>query len=140
MVRMHMTDAGNREIFVSPLSGEWVTVLESAAATEDGHVTLELKAAPGEIGLPGLLRDEQTQVLEVLAGTLGVEIEGDVVEALPGDVVVAPADRSTRWWNAGSGELPVRVHVRPAPQLEAELRASLTPLAGGGGLAPAANA
>jgi hypothetical protein len=137
---MHMTDAGNHEIFVSPVSGEWVAVLESAAATEDGHVTLELKAPPGEIGLPALLHDEQTQVLDVLGGILGVEIEGEVVEALPGDVVVAPADRSARWWNAGSGELHVRVHVRPAPQLEAELRSSLTPLAGGGGLAPAANA
>ncbi len=127
-----MVDAKSNETFVSPVSGEWVSVLEPAAATGGDHVTLELKAPPGEIGLPALVRPEQAQVLEVLGGTLAVEIDGEVVEASRGDVVVVPADRPRHWWNAGSGELYVRVHVRPGLDLEHGLRASFTRLADDG--------
>lgn len=127
-----MVDARSNETFVSPSSGEWVAVLEPAAATGGEHVTLELKAPPGVVALPGLVRQEQAQVLEVLGGTLAVELDGEDVEALRGDVVVVPADRPRRWWNAGTEELHLRVHVRPALGLEDELRQSFVSLSDGG--------
>lgn len=113
-----MATAG--ETIENPMGGERFTFLRTAGDTGGEFLEMELAVRPGgEVPIPHL-HALQEEAFVVLAGTLRCRVGDAAPRTLgPGEAVVVPAGVGHAWWNAGAGELRVRVTLRPALQVEA---------------------
>jgi mannose-6-phosphate isomerase-like protein (cupin superfamily) len=102
----------------NPVTREWMTFLETAADTGGDHVLIELRAEPGGFVAAAHLHPAQTETFEVVQGALAVKIDGETLEAGPGDVLVVGPGRSHKWWNAGDADLVFRCRITPALKFE----------------------
>jgi len=76
-----------------------------------------IRTPPGGGSPEGLHTHAVQQVFYVLAGTMMIEVDGQVHEAGPGSLVVFPKDVPHRNWNAGDTETVHLAINAPAPQL-----------------------
>jgi hypothetical protein len=61
---------------------------------------------------------KQQERFEIVAGTLGLKIDGEEVVVAPGETLTVPAGAPHGFWNAGDDEVRFRCEVRPALQFE----------------------
>jgi quercetin dioxygenase-like cupin family protein len=54
----------------------------------------------------------------VIEGALAANVEGNTVEAKPGDVLVVEPGQAHKWWNGGDSEFVFRCRISPALQFE----------------------
>jgi quercetin dioxygenase-like cupin family protein len=104
-----------------------------AATPGTGRPLLELDGflAPGG-GVPGEhIHPEQEERFELIAGVSGFKLDGQVLVAAPGDVVVVRPGVRHIWWNCGASEVHARIIFRPALRTEDFLRTLFALVAAG---------
>ena len=106
------------ETLINPVTGEAMTFLTTSSETGGEYVEIELRARPDAFVAAAHVHPAQSETFEVLAGKLGVKVDGDERTVGAGDVVVVEAGQAHKWWNAGESELVLRCVVRPALQFE----------------------
>jgi mannose-6-phosphate isomerase-like protein (cupin superfamily) len=88
--------------------------------------------APRALGAPVHVHSREDEITHVVAGVLGVELDGEVLLAGPGDTVAKPRRVPHAFWNAGDEPLRLLEVVTP-PGLE-RLLADLAPVLRRGGV------
>jgi quercetin dioxygenase-like cupin family protein len=114
------------DVLSNPLTGESVRFVRTAGETRGEYVLVELRAGTAA-ATPAHAHPAQTETLEVVAGVLGVELDGVELEARTGDVLVVEPRRAHRWWNAGGSELVFRCRIRPAFAFESQIETTHRP-------------
>jgi quercetin dioxygenase-like cupin family protein len=102
----------------NPITGEQVTFLKTSDQTCGEYCVVEMRFDRGAVGAGVHAHPDYTETVEVVTGTLGVEIDGRDVEAHIGDIVVIEPRTPHRCWNAGEGPLVLRCEIRPARLFE----------------------
>lgn len=100
-------------------------VLELRRLKQNGEIVLELRGTlPAHSEGPPLhihhLEDEEGLVT---AGTLSVELDGQRLQAGPGQSAQLPRGLAHRWWNAGDQPLAFHGYARPLIDLDRHLQA-----------------
>src|SRR5437764_11027455 len=98
----------------NPVTGERMTFLETSQDTGGEHVLIELRAEPDAVVAAGHVHPAQVERFEIVAGRIGLKVDGKRFEAGPGETVVVEPGQTHRWWNAGTDELVFRCEIRPA--------------------------
>jgi mannose-6-phosphate isomerase-like protein (cupin superfamily) len=102
----------------NPVTGERVTFLTTAAET-NGEVTVaEVVVQPNGFVAAAHIHPKQTEHFEILEGELRFKVDGKVVEAKAGDVLIVEPGQVHKFENVG--DVPARfiVEVRPSLQWE----------------------
>jgi len=102
----------------NPVTGEAMTFLKTSQETGGEYVQIELIAEPDAFVAAAHVHPAQKETFQVLAGTLGVTVDGETTTAGPGDVLVVEPGQAHKWWNAGDSRLVFLCEVRPALQFE----------------------
>ena len=102
----------------NPVTGEAMTFVTTSSQTGGEYVEIELRARPSAFVAAAHVHPAQTETFEVLAGSLGIKVDGEEWTAAAGEVVVVDAGQAHKWWNAGESELVFRCEIRPALQFE----------------------
>jgi quercetin dioxygenase-like cupin family protein len=106
------------QTIVNPVTGERMTFLETSASTGGEYVLIELRCDPGGTVAAAHVHPSQTEVFEVLSGTLAAKVAGNEFRADEGSTVIVMPGESHTWWNGGKDELVFRCEIRPALQFE----------------------
>jgi mannose-6-phosphate isomerase-like protein (cupin superfamily) len=107
-----------------PPSGKRVRVRESASDTDGRRFRFDMWLDPPDRSHGPMLHvhPEQDEGLDVVAGQLGVVVDGDRRRLGLGESVTIPKGVPHRFWNAGDGTLHVVGEVRPALRTEEFMR------------------
>src|SRR2546421_4450910 len=103
------------------LTGQHLTFLETAAATEGTSLRAEGRLDPGGF-VPRHLHIRQDERLEVLAGAVRFRSRGEDRVLGPGDTSVITRRHIHRVANAGPGEARFVLEVHPARHIEQTMR------------------
>ena len=103
-------------------TGETVTFLDEEPGSPGERLLMEVLLPPGGTVPPARIRPLQAESLEVLEGTLRVQVGGDRFEVDAGDRLRIEAKRLHRWWNSGKGTVRFRIEVTPALNREWMIR------------------
>lgn len=100
-------------------------VLELRRRTADGQAILELRGTlpPHREGPPLHVHHLEDEEGAVTAGTLSVEVGGQRIDVLPGDVARLPRGVPHRWWNETGQPLAFNGTARPVVGLDRYLQA-----------------
>jgi quercetin dioxygenase-like cupin family protein len=115
----------------NPVTGETVHIVRSASETGGEYVLVDVRVEPGGFVAATHVHPFQTEVFEILEGTVGFKAGGDTIAAGPGETVVVEPGTAHRFWNAGETAARFRCEVRPALQFE-QLLATMYSLAADG--------
>ena len=102
----------------NPVTGETLHFVKSASDTGGEYVLVDTQVEPGGFVAAAHAHPYQTEVFEVLEGTVGFMAGGKEVIACPGDTVVVEPGTAHKFWNAGDTTARFRCEVRPALQFE----------------------
>jgi mannose-6-phosphate isomerase-like protein (cupin superfamily) len=107
------------DVLENPATGE--RILFHATAEETGGELLRYEAVFTPRGIAARLHvhPRQEERHEVLAGILGMTVDGRAREVYAGDVVVVSAGVPHRLWDTGSGPVHAVFELRPALRWEA---------------------
>jgi quercetin dioxygenase-like cupin family protein len=105
----------------NPITGERVTFLETSAETDGELVLIETTVAPNGFVAAEHIHPHQSERFEVLEGVVEFKLDGEVVVARAGDVVMVEAGASHQFRNIGEQEVRFLTEVRPALSFEAFL-------------------
>lgn len=98
----------------NPVTGERIVFRETSAETNGEAVVIDCYVRPfGFVAKPHV-HPSQTELFEVLAGSLTFKLDGQELPAGPGARILVPAGRKHQFWNAGDDEAHVRCEIRPA--------------------------
>jgi mannose-6-phosphate isomerase-like protein (cupin superfamily) len=104
----------------NPAIGHWITFLQTADQTNGRLLQIEYGVARPEnkpaIPLHKHLQCEER--FEVVAGRLGVILDGERRVLSVGEKVIIPPGTPHTFWNAGDGELRFITEVRPPGKLQ----------------------
>jgi quercetin dioxygenase-like cupin family protein len=106
------------DVIKNPLTGERVVFHQTGQETNGELLRFEVIAAPSAIGPPEHVHPQETEFIEVLAGTLVARIAGEMKHFAAGDVFSIPAGTPHRWWNESGDEARVMVEFRPAGRMD----------------------
>ena len=106
------------DILHNPVTKETLHFLRSASDTNGEYVLLEALIEPDGFVAAAHVHPFQTEVFEVLEGTVEFKKGGKVVVAGPGETVVVEPGAPHRFRNAGDSTARFRCEVRPALQFE----------------------
>lgn len=106
------------DVLHNPVTGETLHFLRSASDTNGEYVLLDALIEPDGFVAAAHLHPFQTEVFEVLEGTVEFKKGGKVVLAGPGETVVVEPGTPHRFRNAGDSTARFRCEVRPALQFE----------------------
>lgn len=98
----------------NPVTGERIIFRETSAETNGEAVVIDCFVRPsGSVAKPHV-HPSQTELFEVLAGSLMFKLDGQELPAGPGARILVPAGRKHQFWNAGEDEAHFRCEIRPA--------------------------
>ena len=100
-------------LFVA-LGGLGVRFLADAARTGGGFALLEHPIAPRTLANPMHTHTREDEYAYVLHGRVGFKIDGEVIEAGPGDLVFKPRGVPHAFWNATDEPARVLLIISPA--------------------------
>lgn len=100
-------------------------VLELRRQPLDGQVILEIRGTlpPHREGPPVHIHHDEDEEGVVITGRLSAELDGQRLEAGPGDTVWLPRGVPHRWWNEGDEPLSFVGRARPVVDLDRFLQA-----------------
>lgn len=101
--------------FVSenPVTGERGIVLEAPQDNPERRLAVEMHVRPGGAVVGEHLHPAISERFEVLAGRLGVSLDGRRTTLGPGEAVDVAPGRWHDWWQEGAEKAIVRVEVTP---------------------------
>jgi mannose-6-phosphate isomerase-like protein (cupin superfamily) len=102
----------------NPVTGERIVFRQTAAETNGDAVVIECSVRPSGFVAKAHLHPSQTELFEILEGSLMFELGGQELPAAPGDRVLVPPGRAHRFWNANGEEARFRCEIRPALTFE----------------------
>src|SRR2546421_7032489 len=105
----------------TPVTGERITFLATAADTDGEAVVIEVEVQPDGFVAAGHVHPFQSERFAVAEGSLGLKVGGEKRTLGPGDVVTVEPGTSHRFWNAGTEPARFVCEVRPALQFESLL-------------------
>jgi mannose-6-phosphate isomerase-like protein (cupin superfamily) len=112
MTATSTTEHAARRRIYNPVQKDAATLLETSAESGGRRSLLEIELAVG--GGNSLHRHETyAERFEVVAGTLTVEVAGDVTRLGPGEGATAPAGATHRFVNETDGTVVFRVELTP---------------------------
>ena len=106
------------DVIENPVTGEHIVVLEGSEDTGGAHLLFELTVSPGGHVAGEHIHDELEETFEVLAGRVGVRLDGREFELGEGERAVVPTGTAHDWWNDSNEDAVVRVRVQPAGRFE----------------------
>lgn len=119
-----MADAG--QVIVNLLTGERITILQVARATDDSILQAEVSVEPQKAILPLHIHARSEERWAVEAGRLGARVGAELLTLGVGERAVVSTGVPHTWWNEGPEEVRFRLDVvRPLKMEEA-----FAPLAG----------
>jgi quercetin dioxygenase-like cupin family protein len=102
----------------NPVTGETLHFITAASDTNGEYVLLEAVIEPDGFVAAAHMHPFQTEVFEVLEGTIEFKAGGKEIVAGAGDTVVVEPGTAHRFRNAGDTPARFRCEVRPALQFE----------------------
>lgn len=111
-----MARAGDR--IDNPLTGDKVLFIQTASDTNGEYLRFEEWLEVGGYGPVEHIHPLQHERFQVVSGTMGILLEGNVHILHKGDCMTVPPGKRHRWWNAGAEELDHISEFRPALQFE----------------------
>jgi quercetin dioxygenase-like cupin family protein len=105
----------------NPITGEKVTFLKTSAETGGEMVLIETTVAPDGFVAAEHLHPYQSERFEVLEGEVEFRLDGEIIIARAGDVVMVEPGAAHRFRNRGGVEIRFLTEVRPALSFEAFL-------------------
>jgi quercetin dioxygenase-like cupin family protein len=103
------------QVLTNPVTGERAVV---RVGSEDGgdpqQMVVDLYVEPGGAVAGEHVHPELFERFEVLAGTIGLRVDGEERTARPGEAVEVQSGTPHDWWNAGEDVAHVQVDVRGA--------------------------
>jgi mannose-6-phosphate isomerase-like protein (cupin superfamily) len=106
------------DVLENRVTGERVIVLVGTADSDDGRVACLMGVRPGGAVVGEHFHRSITERFRVLAGTLGVRIDGVERTLGPGEELTVWPGIVHDWWNAGDDEAQVIVEVNPGRRFE----------------------
>jgi mannose-6-phosphate isomerase-like protein (cupin superfamily) len=106
------------DVLENRVTGERAIVLVGTADSDDGRVVCLLGVRPGGAVVGEHFHHSITERFQVLAGKLGVRIDGLERMLHPGDELTVRPGIVHDWWNAGDEEAQVIVEVNPGRRFE----------------------
>jgi len=102
-------------VLTNPVTGERAVV---RVGNEDGgdpeHLVVDLYVEPGGAVAAEHVHPQMSERFHVLAGRVGLRVNGEERMAGPGEAVDVPPGTPHDWWNAGQQVVHVQVDVRGA--------------------------
>lgn len=116
-VAFHPMHAG--DVLWNPLTGEKAMLIESAEESGGARIVADFAVEKGGF-VPGgeHVHDHCTEHLEVRSGEINFLLDGEERTLRAGEEVTVEPGTWHRWWNAGAGEVQIRVRVVPALRFE----------------------
>ena len=102
----------------NPITGERVTFVETASATDGERLVIDVSMRPSGRIAAAHVHSRQEERFTVLAGEIRMVVAGQTRSAAEGDAVVVAPGVAHNWWNDGAGVAEVRVEFRPALDTE----------------------
>jgi mannose-6-phosphate isomerase-like protein (cupin superfamily) len=106
------------DVIENRITGERAIVLMGTADSDDDRLICLLGVAPGGAVASQHYHHSITERCRVVAGRLGVSVDGVEDELLPGDELTIHPGMVHNWWNAGDDEAQVVVEVDRARRFE----------------------
>jgi quercetin dioxygenase-like cupin family protein len=110
--------ARSGDVLQHPVTGERVVWRKVSGDTGGELLVADLFAEPGGFVAAAHVHPNQEERFRVVAGTLGVRLDGQERALGAGEAAVVPAGQPHLWWNAGQDQLHVLVEVQPALRTE----------------------
>lgn len=111
-----MAKAG--DVIGNPVTGERIVFLQTAQETDGQLLQADLFVKPGGFVAAEHVHPHQEERFTVRSGILRLRIRGEERTYRAGDEATVPPGTPHVWWNAGEGDLSVRVEIRPAGRFE----------------------
>ncbi|GCE29805.1 hypothetical protein KDA_52890 [Dictyobacter alpinus] len=102
------------DVIDNPVTGERLTVLQTAQSSNGKEFAFELYARPHGAVAAEHIHPMQEEIFEVVKGTMRFSINGKQSDALAGEKVSVPPGTRHSWWNESNEELIAHVALRPA--------------------------
>jgi mannose-6-phosphate isomerase-like protein (cupin superfamily) len=102
----------------NPVTGERVTFLRTSAETGGEMVLIETTVAPNGFVAAEHVHPHQSERFEILEGVVEFRLDGEIVLAREGDVVMVEAGAAHQFRNIGEGEVRFLTEVCPALSFE----------------------
>ena len=102
----------------NPVTGERLVFKKTSADTNGEYVLFECFVEPSGFVAAAHVHPFQQERFQVLDGTVMFRIDGQELEAEPGDTILVAAGRKHQFWNASDQEVRFSCEVRPALQFE----------------------
>ena len=107
------------DVLWNPLTGEKAMLVQSAEETGGARIVTDFAVEAGGF-VPGgeHVHDHCAEHFEVRAGRINFVLDGEERALGAGEQVTVAPGTWHRWWNAGEGEVQIRVRVEPAMRFE----------------------
>jgi len=106
------------DILHNPVTGESLHFVTSASETDGEYVVVETSVEPGGFVAAAHVHPFQTEIFEVLEGTVRFVAGGREIVAEAGDTVVVEPATAHRFSNPGDTTARFRCEIRPALRFE----------------------
>jgi mannose-6-phosphate isomerase-like protein (cupin superfamily) len=98
----------------NPVTGERILFRETSAETDGEAVRIECVVEPSGFVAKAHVHPAQTELFEILEGTVTFRLDGQELDAGPGDRVLVPAGKRHQFWNATAESARFRCEIEPA--------------------------
>ena len=106
------------DVLENLVTGERAIVLVGTGDSDDGRVVVLMGVRPGGAVVGEHFHHSLTERFQVLAGKLGVRIDGVEGTLHPGDELTVRPGIVHDWWNASDEETQVIVEINPGRRFE----------------------
>jgi mannose-6-phosphate isomerase-like protein (cupin superfamily) len=106
------------DVIESPATSERIIFRQTAQDTHGALLQFDDILQVAGIGPPEHIHPHQEERFQVVAGTMGVRVDGREQTLHVGENLIVPAGAAHTWWNAGNDELHQITEFRPALKLE----------------------
>jgi quercetin dioxygenase-like cupin family protein len=100
------------------ITGETITWLETAAASQGKQLRFDFAVRPQGMLPVRHLHPRQEEIFEMKAGTLKVEVNGQIHQLQAGERLSIPKGAPHQWWNEGNEAAQLTVTFTPALNTE----------------------
>jgi quercetin dioxygenase-like cupin family protein len=102
----------------NPVTGERLVFKQTSAETDGEYVLFECFVQPSGFVAAAHVHPFQQERFQIIEGTVTFKLDGQELEAAPGDCILVPSGMRHQFWNAGDTEVRLACEVRPALQFE----------------------